>query len=123
MSNSSQAKLLKWCELPSDQPMPLLERRRVVGEKAMISNVTLRRGCFVPSHSHVNEQFACVLQGRLKFGLGTPGADDYRELIAGGGDVMHLPSLVMHSAEALEDTVVLDIFAPPSTTTGIDRRS
>jgi hypothetical protein len=33
---------------------------------------------------------------------------------------MHLRSGVPHSAEALEPTLVLDIFSPPSEKTGID---
>jgi quercetin dioxygenase-like cupin family protein len=101
--------------------MALLERRRLIGAQAMISHVTLFKGCFVPSHAHANEQFCCVLSGRLRFGLGAEGAPDRREVTVGAGEVLHLPSNLPHSAEALEDTVVLDIFSPPSQTTGIDR--
>jgi len=102
--------------------MALLERHRMIGERAMISRVRLLRGCFVPSHSHENEQITCVLEGRLKFGLGEPGSAEYHEVEAALGEVVHLPSFVPHSAEALEDTVVLDVFAPPSATTGIDKK-
>ena len=105
-----------WSELAHDAPMPLLERRRIVGTDAMISHVTLHRGCKVPSHSHHNEQFSCVLSGRVRFTL----ADGERVL--GAGDVIHLPSHAPHAAEAIETAVVLDVFAPPSTTTGIDER-
>ena len=111
-----------WEQLPNDRPMDLLERRRIIGEKSMLSRVFLRKGCFVPSHAHENEQFACTLSGRLRFGLGTPGASDFREVVVSAGEVLHLPANVPHPAEALEDTLVLDIFSPPSATTGIDRR-
>jgi ribosomal protein L16 Arg81 hydroxylase len=30
------------------------------------------------------------------------------------GDVLHIPSFVQHKAEALDDTLDVDIFSPPS---------
>ncbi len=105
-----------WTALPFDQPMPLLDRHRVIGEQAMISRVLLHAGCVVPSHAHENEQFACVLSGRVRFTL----ADGERVL--GAGEVLWLPSHAPHAAEALETAVVLDVFAPPSQTTGVDVR-
>lgn len=122
MSTSTQAQSYRWTELEIDTPMALLERRRVIGAQAMISHVTLRKGCFVPTHAHANEQFACILSGRLHFVLGDEDSPERYERIVGGGEMMHLPANVPHSAEALEETVVLDVFSPPSATTGIDRR-
>jgi len=109
-----------WSSLPVDSPMALLERRRVIGEKVMISHVTLHKGCKVPTHAHENEQMSCILSGKLRFGLGAEGSLEWREVTLGAGEVLHLPSNVLHSAEALEETVVLDVFAPPSVGTGID---
>jgi quercetin dioxygenase-like cupin family protein len=116
------AKRLVWSELPTDRPMDLLERKRIIGEKAMLSQVMLKRGCKVPTHAHENEQFACVLSGKLKFGIGAEGSRERRDVVVGAGEVMVLPANVPHSAEAVEDTVVLDVFSPPSEKTGIDRR-
>lgn len=122
MIGNGEAKALRWMELDKDTPMALLERRRVIGTQAMISHVTLKKGCYVPTHAHANEQFCCILSGRLRFGLGQEDSPGRRELVVGPGEIMHLPSQVPHSAEAIEETVVLDIFAPPSATTGIDRK-
>lgn len=110
-----------WSELTTDRPMALLERQRVIGEKAMISRVLLRKGCDVPSHAHENEQFAIVVSGRVRFGLGAPGSAQYRAVVLGAGQVLHLPSNVPHSAFAAEETLILDVFSPPSEKTGIDR--
>ncbi len=99
--------------------MALLSRKRVIGEKAMISRVVLKKGCVVPRHLHENEQFACVLSGTLEFTVGNEA--DRKIITARAGDVMHLPKNVPHEAEALEDTIVLDVFSPPSETTAIDR--
>jgi quercetin dioxygenase-like cupin family protein len=116
------ARRLAWSELPVDRPMELLERRRVIGAQAMLSQVALKKGCFVPTHAHQNEQFACVISGKLRFGIGTEGSSDRREVVVGAGEVMVLPANVPHSAEAMEDTLVLDVFSPPSEKTGIDKR-
>lgn len=111
-----------WSTLPVDRPMPMLERRRLMGEHAMLSHITLEKGCVVPSHSHANEQFACVLSGKLRFTIGAPGTPDERTVDVGANEVILLPSHLPHGVVALEHTVVLDVFSPPSATTGIDRK-
>ncbi len=111
-----------WESLPVDHPMEMLARRRVIGEKAMISHVTLEKGCFVPTHAHENEQFVCLLDGRMRFRLGSECAADRREITLSSGEVLHLPSNLPHEATALERSIVLDVFSPPSAATGIDRR-
>jgi quercetin dioxygenase-like cupin family protein len=108
--------------LPHDAPMPLLERRRIIGAHAMISHITLHKGCFVPLHHHANEQFSYVLTGRLRFTFNEPGQSETTPPITvAAGETIHLPPNCPHAAEALEHTTVLDIFSPPSQTTGIDR--
>ena len=103
--------------------MDLLERRRIIGEQAMLSHVTLSRGCQVPMHQHANEQFTCILSGELRFTLQPRGGGALTTVSVKAGEVLHLPSNVPHAAHAVVDTVVLDIFSPPSETTGIDRGS
>lgn len=117
---TDQAKVHRWSELAKDCPMSLLERRRIIGEKAMLSQVLLKKGCDVPTHEHENEQFACIISGRLRFGIGAEGSPQRREVVVNAGEVLHLPGNVPHSAYAEEETLVLDIFSPPSATTGID---
>lgn len=121
MSATNSAVRYRWSDLATDRPMEQLERRRIIGEKMMISRVHLEKGCVVPTHSHENEQFACVVSGRLSFGIGAEGSASRRVVVVENGEVLHLPPNVPHSAEALEDTLVLDLFSPPSQTTGIDR--
>jgi quercetin dioxygenase-like cupin family protein len=58
----------------------------------------------------VNEQFTYILTGALRFRIGEDGSE---ELTVRAGEVLHLPSMVWHEAEALEDTLDLDIFSPP----------
>jgi len=121
MTQQVSAVVYRWSDLPTDRPMPRIERRRVIGERMMISQVLLEKGCVVPSHAHENEQFACVVRGRIRFGLGVEGSPEHQQVVLIGGEVLHLPSKVPHSAEALDETLILDLFSPPSERTGIDR--
>jgi len=114
------ANLYRWADLQQDSPMPLLTRRRVIGEKMMISEITLKEGCDVPMHHHENEQISCVFSGWLRFQTQQPDGKTQQHDVR-AGEVFVLPSNVPHSALAMEDTVVLDLFSPPSTTTGIDQ--
>ena len=115
---ASKAQL--WSDLPVDRPMAMLERRRVIGEQAMVSHIRLDKGFRLQSHQHANEQIACVISGKIKFTVGAPGTPDVHEEIVSAGGVIVFPANVPHAAEALEDTLVLDVFAPPSEGTGID---
>ena len=73
----------------------------------MLARIILRKGSIVPQHSHDNEQITYVLDGALKFVI------DGKELVVRSGEILVIPSNLPHSAEALEDTVDLDIFCPP----------
>ncbi len=121
MTTSVNAIRYRWSDLPKDHPMSLLERRRIIGERLMLSEVLLQKGCRVPTHAHENEQFAYVLRGRIRFGIGAVGSAERHDLVLEAGEVLHLPSRVPHSAEALQETLIIDIFSPTSEKTGIDQ--
>jgi len=73
----------------------------------MLARVLLKKGSYVPKHSHVNEQITYILEGALKFGI------DGREITVSAGQVLCIPPHMPHDALALEDTVDLDVFNPP----------
>ncbi len=114
------AAVIRWRDLPQDHPMPLIDRRRSIGSHMMMSEVHLHKGFRVATHHHANEQFAWVTSGRVRFGVGAEGSANRREVTLTAGEVLHLPPNVPHSAEALEDSVVIDLFSPPSEKTGVD---
>ena len=97
-------------EQPTEQLNPLISRSLITGERAMLAHVYLKKGAVVPMHSHDNEQITYVLDGALKFSIGDGGPDN---LVVRSGEVLHLPSNVPHEAEALEDTIDVDVFTPP----------
>ena len=68
-ATSATASVYRWSDRPTDSPMPLLERQRIIGAQAMISRVLLKKGCVVATHAHANEHLGIVLKGRIKFGL------------------------------------------------------
>jgi quercetin dioxygenase-like cupin family protein len=72
--------------------------------------VYLAQGAIVPKHSHENEQLTYILEGRLRFWLGE---DESTILEVGAGEVLHIPAHLSHKAEALEDTLDVDVFHPP----------
>jgi quercetin dioxygenase-like cupin family protein len=107
----AEAKQRSWENLPKEKLNDLLDRRLICGERVMLAHVYLKKGCVVPRHSHENEQLSYVLEGRLKLWTGEEGAE--REWTLGPGDVLVIPSNLPHRAEALEDTLDLDVFNPP----------
>jgi quercetin dioxygenase-like cupin family protein len=102
---------VNWNDVPVEQMNDLLTRQYIYGEKSMLARIELKKGCIVPSHRHANEQISYIAEGALRFLLGEPGSEI--EKIARKGDVMVMPGGVPHSAEALEDTINFDLFAPP----------
>jgi quercetin dioxygenase-like cupin family protein len=109
--SQAEAKQRNWDNLPKEKLNDLLDRRLICGERVMLAHVYLKKGCVVPRHSHENEQLSYVLEGRLKLWTGEEGAE--REWTLGPGDVLVIPSNLPHRAEALEDTLDLDVFNPP----------
>jgi quercetin dioxygenase-like cupin family protein len=105
-----------WSAIPIEPMNPLLGRQFVSGSELTISRITLTKGAHVPTHQHPNEQAASILTGCLKFVLYELGPESNaipREVILNPGEVLIIPPNVPHEAFALEDTVNLDIFAPP----------
>lgn len=104
---SSKLQHIRLEDMPIEHLNPLIDRQFVTGDRSMLARIILRKGSIVPTHSHGNEQITYVLEGALKFVV------QGKEIIVRGGEVLVIPSNLAHSAEALEDTVDLDIFCPP----------
>jgi quercetin dioxygenase-like cupin family protein len=104
---SSNVQHIRLTDMPTEHLNPLLDRQFVAGEKSMLARLRLLKGCIVPLHSHENEQITYILEGALKFSL------EGKDIVVRAGEILVIPSNVPHSAEALEDTVDLDVFCPP----------
>ncbi len=100
----------RWDDMPKEPLNDLIDRRLVTGERIMLAHVYLKKGAVVPMHEHENEQITYILEGKLRFWIGS---EDAEPMDIGPGEVLHLPSNVPHKAEALEDTFDVDVFSPP----------
>jgi quercetin dioxygenase-like cupin family protein len=100
-------KYTPWHTIPLEDLNPLLQRQFVVGQDIMVARVLLKKGCVVPEHSHQNEQLTYIIEGALRFQIAG------REIVVSAGEVLCIPSHMPHAAEALVDTVDLDVFTPP----------
>ena len=108
-TKAAKAKLqhTPWASVELENLNPLLQRQFVVGDKIMLARVLLKTGCVVPLHHHHNEQISYMIEGALKFWI------DGRELVVSAGEVLIIPAHMPHKAEAIVDSVSLDIFHPP----------
>ena len=109
MSAKRVAAWYRWDQVELEDVNEKLSRRLITGDQVMLTHVYLKKGCIVPKHSHINEQFTYILEGALKFFVG----DDAQEVVVRAGEVLHVPGNVPHEAHALEDTLDVDIFYPP----------
>jgi unsaturated pyranuronate lyase len=99
-------RLHRWDEIALEKVTEMLSRKIVSGEREMLVQVYVKRGCLVPMHAHESEQMTYVLQGALRFLI------QGEEITVREGEVLHIPPGIEHQAEALEDTFELDVFSP-----------
>ncbi len=96
----------RWEEIKREELSPLLSRRVIHSERMTVANFEMKKGAQVPLHSHDNEQISTVWKGRVRFNIG--GEDQIVE----AGEAVTIPSNVPHMADALEDSVCLEVFVP-----------
>jgi quercetin dioxygenase-like cupin family protein len=110
MAGAAAVRWYRWNDMPRERVTDLLERRLITGSRMMLAHVYLQKGCVVPKHQHENEQLTYVLEGALRLWVG----EDLSQVHdVRAGDVLFIPSNVPHKAEALEDTLDVDVFSPP----------
>jgi quercetin dioxygenase-like cupin family protein len=100
----------RWEDMPREKLSETIERRLVTGDRMMLSHVYIKKGGIVPRHQHENEQLTYILEGGLRFWIGE---DESQQIDVMAGEVLHIPSMVFHKAEALADTLDVDVFSPP----------
>ena len=95
-----------WATLPTEQLTPLITRQVVHTADLTMLRSSFKKGASVPEHHHVHAQLTTVMVGRSRIDMAEGSAT------LGPGEILRVESGVPHSAEALEDTVVLDVFTP-----------
>jgi len=109
-----EVRKLAWDDVRLEELNPLISRRLITSTRMMLAHVYLKKGAIVPAHDHHNEQLTYILSGALRFWIGehadAPG-DVYTDVRE--GEVLVIPSNIRHRAEALVDTLDVDVFDPP----------
>ena len=96
----------RWDDIAAEQINPTISRQYITADRVTVARFELKRGAVVPQHAHENEQVSYIISGALKFML------EGRDIIVRGGEVLHIPPNVPHAAEAVEDTLAIDVFSP-----------
>jgi len=78
----------------------------VHGQRTHMTEVRLAKGALIPEHAHPEEQTGYLIAGCLRFFGGE------REAVARPGDSWSIPGGTPHGAEALEETIVVEVFSP-----------
>jgi quercetin dioxygenase-like cupin family protein len=79
---------------------------RVSGEEMILLEIFYAAGVGTPLHSHTHESVIYLVSGKLK---GTIAGKDVTML---PGDTCRHPAGVLHSVEALEDSVIMECKSP-----------
>ena len=109
-TSSNAVTFHRWADMPKEKVTDQISRRLVTGQQMMLAHVYLAKGAIVPKHQHHNEQLTYILEGALRFWIGENGEE---KMDVRAGEVLHIPSNIWHKAEALEDTLDVDVFSPP----------
>ena len=110
MTDTGKTQLFRWNEIPREKLNDLLERQMITGERVMLTHIYMKKGAVVPMHQHENEQLSYLLEGKLRFWVGS---EEDPPVIVQAGEVLRLPSNVPHRAEAVQNSLAIDIFSPP----------
>jgi len=98
----------KYASATAVQMAPGLIRKTLVcSDCMMICRFDLEEGVQIPSHSHPYDQAGYVVSGKIRITV------DGKSCDLGAGDSYSAPSNGLHSALALETSVVVDTFYPP----------
>jgi quercetin dioxygenase-like cupin family protein len=104
---SSELSFVKSTDMSVTYPEPgLIRRIGAYSDKLMLAEHHMQKGWTGVRHSHPHEQLVYVVTGRLKVVVGEINFE------VAGGDSFIVRGGVEHEAAALEDCVVVDVFAP-----------
>ena len=78
----------------------------VHGEKTLLSEFKLTKGCNIPNHKHPHEQTGYMVSGHVIFLINEERFDTLP------GSTWTISSNVEHGVEVLEDSIVVEVFSP-----------
>ena len=88
------------------QMMPGFHARMHHAENMTVSQWRIEAGAKLPEHSHPHEQVTVILEGSFEMTV------DGEKKVIKPGDLVVIPSQAKHSAIALTDCRIMDVFSP-----------
>lgn len=106
--NKLQRKNAELADLKSvEKPAGIFRTTLSFHEQSMLCHITLTKASTIPLHNHEAVQHGYVLSGKLRFQL-----SEGRSFLATAGSSYAFDPWEHHGAEALEDSELLEFFAP-----------
>ncbi|HKK74801.1 MAG TPA: cupin domain-containing protein [Saprospiraceae bacterium] len=93
-------------DIPEKELVPGIYARLVHMKGMSVARVRIEKDAVLPEHAHVHEQVTNLLSGQLEMTVG----DETK--VCKAGDVVIIPSKVSHSAKALTECELIDVFQP-----------
>jgi len=100
-------KVYDWSEVPEERVNPLASRQMIHGETMSVIRRRFSKGAITRLHQHAEEQISMIERGKMLFVISG------EEHVVTSGQALAIPPNAPHSVEALEDSVVMDLFASP----------
>lgn len=82
------------------------QKTLVYGGNTLMTEFLLDGGSLLPKHSHPHEQTGYLVKGKLKMMIGE------ESFLAEPGDSWCIPGNTVHGADALEDSIAVEVFSP-----------
>ena len=95
-----------WNSIKEDAMNPLAGRRALHAQNMTVARFRFDKGNKVAMHHHINDQVTMVQSGAVRMVCGE------EEFVLKAGEFVHVAPDVPHGNEALEDTVIIEIFSP-----------
>lgn|ERR1035441_1299917 len=99
-------KVQTWDSIHEDTLNPLAGRKALHGSAITVARFRFDKGNQVAMHHHANDQVTIVHSGAIRMVCG----DEVLNMKT--GDMVHVPPHVPHGNEALEDTIIIEVFSP-----------
>ena len=106
LTTSKLMPFINIADIRAREIVPGYHGRFIHSDNITIAYWDITKDSVIPTHSHVQEMMVNVLEGKLELTIGN------ETKIIEPGDVGIIPSQVPHSAKAITDCRLIDVFYP-----------
>ncbi|MDX1941413.1 MAG: cupin domain-containing protein [Saprospiraceae bacterium] len=93
-------------DIPDKEILPGFHFKMIHTDGVTVAHVRIDKGGVLPEHHHIHEQVTNVISGELEM---TIGGETH---VCKAGECAAIPPSMPHSARALSDCYVIDVFRP-----------